>query len=313
MYSTVQKTIETIVRDKEAELATELRIVEATLEREQSALDLTRLEAGYRRKHPVRSRLIGTPMDVKPAPADVALWALKPLSAASATTKARLAPVFRGRALTVADALALRHIAELDWDASVYREMDALLGSAPETPPLAHPLFTQWQQAISRADELPRTRAEHHWILSTTAGGIIVGGFFLSAAATILAITGTSSVSPILAMGAMFGLGTGAIIYAVLRDRPTRFADWPEDLADRCVALRAYAEAARLVQWHSDGTLSRDDIGALNRCLDARESMAAFVNAAGSDEISITTSSYPKVRSRRVPPVRYDPYDTLYY
>lgn len=312
MHSSVKQTIESIVRETETALATELRVMEATLEREQNASELASLEAGYRRAHPFRALFVGIPGDVAPAAPDRALRALKRIGKASHHITQKLGPVFRGRALSRADVAALHRIAQLDWDVSVYREMDALLGNVSETPPLAHPLYSQWAQAIAEADALPRTDAQYPWFLSNTAGAVCLGGFFLSAAAIVVSLT-TYPLLPLHLAMPLFGVfAVLSLAYALVRDRPNRFSDWPEDLADRCVALGAYAEAARVVQWHADGTLSRDDIDALNRCLDVRESMGASVYGAGAP--ATTTAQQPKARSRRRAPVRHDPSDwSLYY
>ncbi|XAI97172.1 hypothetical protein [Dolichospermum phage Dfl-JY45] len=298
MYATVKQTIESIVREKETALATELRVMEDTLEREQNASDLAALEAGYRRAHPLRSRFAGVPGDLAAAAPERALRALDRIRAASDDISQRLAPVFRGRALSRANVAELHRIAQLDWDASVYREMDALLGNAPETPPLAHPLYPQWMQAAAEADALPRIDAPYPWYLSDVAGWASFGGFFASAAALVAGVTIYQQIPTPVTMS-LFGLfAVLALSHATARDRPTRFATWPEDLADRCVSLGAYAEAARLVQWHSDGTLSHDDIDALNRCLDVREVMGASVYATAADETAITAMPSAAARSR---------------
>lgn len=313
MYATVKQTIESIVREKETALATELRVMEATLEREQNASDLAALEAGYRHAHPLRSRFAGVPGSLSAAGPDRALRALKRLRSASAHISQRLAPVFRGRALSRADVAALHRIADLDWDASVYREMDALLGNAPEAPPLAHPLYPQWMQAVAEADALVRRRPARPWLLSGIPGQISIVGFVVSVFYMWMSLTPLWPLPPVVAW-VLFGTFTiWAAAYAVAEDSPTRFAPWPEDLADRCIALGAYPEAARLVQWHSAGALTHDDIAALKKCLDVRESMGDPVYAAGADEYAIQQSAPSEKRQYRQAPVHHDPSDWSLY
>jgi hypothetical protein len=188
MHSSVKQTIESIVRETETALATELRVMEATLSREQNASELASL----------------------PKPATVALTLFGPSSLASRVTWRQRRPT--GASRTEAHRQGIpSHYAEAR--AGVPRA-SALTGGCRRTsshrpaglgclgvsrdgrapwqrvrnPPLAHPCIRSGRRQL-RKRTLPRTDAQYPWFLSNTAGAVCLGGFFLSAAAIVVSLT----------------------------------------------------------------------------------------------------------------------------
>jgi hypothetical protein len=243
-----------------------------TLDRHQSAADLALQAAAYKRRHPIRSRIRGLPKSLcQPPMADISRTLAK-IESASRAVKDVLAPIFRGRALSSEDVEAINRVLALDALLQTARRFESGL-SAPDSPPLAHPLYPLWAEALRAVDALPRSATDRAWFGSSAV--LIASLFFFTLATVGVAVVTLHDLYYQLSL-LVFGVSAIATLMAVVEhESPGRLADWPEHLFDLCIVFGAAPEAARMLTWHRAGTLSHSDVNALQTCLDIRAAMGA--------------------------------------
>jgi hypothetical protein len=179
------------IQAAETALATELRVLAATMAVAQSAADLSEGAAGYRRTHPIRSLLHDVPVSLRHAETSMLLPLLAMLDRASPDVRSALGPLLGGRSLSEPEALALRSIIVLDAALENYR---ALANVIEED----HPLAGQWASTLRAADDahgirVSRSRRVRRFS-SPGVGLAVVAGFLVGTGHLLL--TMTSSYTP---------------------------------------------------------------------------------------------------------------------
>lgn len=269
-----------VVEALELERDTLLRVLRSTLERHHTAEDIRRQAAGYRRKHPIRSRIFGVPAESKLADPARLVAAVKGSAVAPATGDV-LASIFRNRAVSEADLKLLTRVTAID---ELLRAL-ASVDSSHKEPGVAvhfdemHPLYPQWREAIENATR----RKERTSILrSRHVVGHATTGLVMSVPAYFALLSSVGVHHPlVLATIVLFAVSALALVpFAIENDLGGRF--WPERLAKRCATLNAGAEIALLATWHHEDRISKSDIDAIERCLSIREAMGSALYSGGS-------------------------------
>lgn len=281
MISDIRKAIQ----DAETTLATELRVLASTLAVEQSAADLSEIAAGYRRTHPLRSRIAGLPASLRPADTAILLPVLRMLDDASPAVQRTVAPALRGRSLSEADALALRSVVVLD---AALQNYAALADDAGD----AHPLAGQWASKLRAAEDAHRARVNTLRVLgrfaSVPAGITAIGGMLASGVNFVLTSAAAPTDTEKFAAGAVFGVAIVATMaFTTARqhyDTVSRPVEWPGALLIRAIDAGAVPECILLLRWGATGALSHEDIQAITESLRIREAMLPEEHDDEADE-----------------------------
>lgn len=260
------------IQSAETTLATELRVLASTLAIEQSAAELSEITKGYRRMHPVRSRLEGLPASLRQADTAMLMPLVGMLKDASPDVQRAASPVLRGRSLSEADALALRSVTVLDAALQNYR---ALAEDVENT----HPLAGQWANKLRAAEDAhhARTKASGvvRWIGSIPFGIAAIGGLLGTGLNHILMnASSPSETERLLALAAFVAAIIASIAFAVARNDADEPAfEWPATLVARAIWAGAVPECVLLLRWSLAGELCRDDERAIMESLRVREAM----------------------------------------
>jgi len=262
-------------------MATQLRIFRATLDRHQTAGDISLMAAGYRRTHKLRSLFIGLPASLKPARGND-ITGLKDLALASKSTRDALAPLFSGRALSEEDVVSITEILRMDARMSALTTLQTSLSTCAQTPSLSHPLYPQWAELLeSMNTAFPRKRTLSSKLARMVEGKrfgfwslTAFGGSFLGLAT--IPFFRHSQVFPSVALAALslFGVSAAlALLHAIADEPHSEPTEAPSSLWKRIMTLGASEEADLIVFLADRGALTTAAFETLNECLDLREAM----------------------------------------
>lgn len=286
--------IHDLIAELETDLATELRIIQSTVEREHNGFDLASEAAAFRRAHPWRALFRGMPGDLTLAESTRVLALVERIGHASPAIRDALKPVYANRVLTWRDVATVNRILDLDRRCSRAKQVAEAIefNSAAEDALAVHPLHAQWAHELSAAENARLRPAERvpgifgrvlAWSASTHVGlaALACVPFWILGLYEVI----RGGLSPVLWVAA------GGIIlplagrWVVQFDDIGRGADSsPDDtrvgrIVSTLLTAGCTAEATRAVLWHQDRTLNDDALDHLKRAAKLRKAMSAAMYA----------------------------------